>query len=75
MIRETVLTRSSFRSDEDWERVGEAAMKMMGTGEIPDSIQIPRRYEFESIATIPKEWHGVDPAEPQYWAATILPCR
>ena len=56
MIRGTVLTRSSFRSDEDWERVGETAMKMMGTGEIPDSIQIPRRYEFESIATIPKDW-------------------
>ena len=74
MIRETVLTRSSFRSDEDWERVGEAAMKMMGTGEIPDSIQIPRRYEFESIATIPKDWRR-DLLNLQYWAATILPCR
>ena len=56
MIRETVLSRSNFRSDEDWDNVQKAAMKLLGMNSMPDSISIPRRYDFESIATIPKEW-------------------
>ena len=56
MIRETVLSRSNFRSDEDWDNVQKAAMELSGVNSIPDSISIPRRYDFESIATIPKEW-------------------
>ena len=56
MIRETVLSRSNFRSDGDWDNVQKAAMKLLGMNSIPDSISIPRRYDFESIATIPKEW-------------------
>ena len=55
MIRETVLSRSNFRSDGDWDNVQKAAMKLLGMNSIPDSISIPRRYDFESIATIPKE--------------------
>ncbi len=56
MIRETTLSRSNFRSDGDWNNVQEAAKELMGLNKMPDSILIPRRYEFESIATIPKEW-------------------
>ena len=56
MIRETVLSRSNFRSDGDWDNVQKAAMKHLGMSSMPDSIWIPRRYDFESIATIPKEW-------------------
>ena len=56
MIRETVLSRSNFRSDGDWNNVQKAAMKLLGMSSMPDSISIPRRYDFESIATIPKEW-------------------
>ena len=56
MIRETRLTRDNFRSDEDWERVQESAISEWGLATPPDEVTIPRRYEFESIATIPKEW-------------------
>ena len=56
MIRETRLTRDNFRSDEDWQRVQESAISERGLATPPDEITIPRRYEFESIATIPKEW-------------------
>jgi alkanesulfonate monooxygenase SsuD/methylene tetrahydromethanopterin reductase-like flavin-dependent oxidoreductase (luciferase family) len=56
MIRETVLSRSNFRSDGDWDNVQKAAMTLLGMNSMPDSISIPRRYDFESIATIPKEW-------------------
>ena len=56
MIRETVLSRSNFRSEEDWDNVQKAAMKLLGMNSMPTSISIPRRYDFESIATIPKEW-------------------
>ena len=56
MIRETTLSRSNFRNDGDWNNVQEAAKELMGLNKMPDSILIPRRYEFESIATIPKEW-------------------
>ena len=56
MIRETRLTRDNFRSDEDWQRVQESAISERGLATPPDEVIIPRRYEFESIATVPKEW-------------------
>jgi alkanesulfonate monooxygenase SsuD/methylene tetrahydromethanopterin reductase-like flavin-dependent oxidoreductase (luciferase family) len=56
MIRETRLTRDNFRSDEDWAGVQESAVLEWGLSTSPDEVVIPRRYEFESIATIPKEW-------------------
>jgi alkanesulfonate monooxygenase SsuD/methylene tetrahydromethanopterin reductase-like flavin-dependent oxidoreductase (luciferase family) len=49
-IPETVLTRSLFRSDADWEKVQDAA------GGRPEQIVIPRRYEFEPIQIVPKDW-------------------
>ena len=56
MIRETRLTRDSFRNDEDWREVQDSAILEWGLSNSPEEIIIPRRYEFESIATIPKEW-------------------
>ena len=56
MIRPTILTRDNFRSDEDWERVQQAAASERGLDSIPDSIEIDRRYNFEEIKTIPQDW-------------------
>ncbi len=49
-IRSTILTRENFRSDEDWAAVQNAK------GTTDDSIEIPRRYVFEEIKSIPQEW-------------------
>lgn len=49
-IRETVLTRDNFRTDEDWLSVQSAA------GIDSEQIEISRRYEFEEISTVPKDW-------------------
>ena len=56
MIRDTILTRENFRSDEDWKKVQLASMKYNGAEEAPSSIEIPHRYEFEEIKTIPQKW-------------------
>ena len=56
MIRKTILTRGNCRSDEDWEGVQRAAVELHGLGELPESISIPPRYNFEEIKTIPQEW-------------------
>ena len=49
-IRETTLTRANFRSDEDWQSVQAA------DGGDSVEINVPRRYEFEEIKSIPQEW-------------------
>ena len=56
MIRPTVLSRDNFRSDEDWERVQQAAASERGLDSDPDLIEIDRRYNFEEIKTIPQDW-------------------
>jgi len=56
MIRDTILTRESFRSDEDWERVQNAAKDFNALDEIPEKVEIPHRYDFEEIKTIPQNW-------------------
>ena len=50
-IRETILTRENFRSDEDWAAVQDASSE-----ESPNSVVIDRRYNFEEISILPKEW-------------------
>ena len=50
-IRETILTREDFRSEEDWKAVQEAS----GSGD--SEIKIPRRYVFEDIKSVPQEWN------------------
>ena len=49
-IRETILTRGNFRSDEDWQAV------QLANGNDDAEIHIPRRYEFEEIKSVPQEW-------------------
>lgn len=56
MIRDTILTRQNFRSDEDWQKVQQASMKYNNSNELPETIEIPHRYNFEEIKTIPQEW-------------------
>jgi len=50
-VRETWLSRTNFRSDEDWERVKEAA----GDGSA-EKIQIDRRWDFDVLKIVPTEW-------------------
>ncbi len=56
MIRKTILARANFRSDEDWERVQQAAQQLHGLDSAPESIEIAPRYNFEEIKTIPQKW-------------------
>ena len=56
MIRDTILTRENFRSDEDWQKVQQASMEYNNSNELPEKIEIPHRYNFEEIKTIPQEW-------------------
>ena len=56
MIKDTILTRENFRSDEDWERVQIAAKEFSDQNEVTEKIEIPHRYDFEEIKTIPQNW-------------------
>jgi len=55
-IPATNLTRSNFRTDEDWAEVQSAAVLQHGLDSIPESIEIGNRYVFEEIKTIPQDW-------------------
>ncbi len=57
MISDTILTRANFRSDEDWERVQQAAIARDGLDAPPEAILIAPRYNFEEIKTIPQSWN------------------
>ena len=56
MIRDTVLTRENFRSDEDWMKVQEAAKEFFDLKELTETVEISNRYDFEEIKTIPQNW-------------------
>ena len=56
MIRDTVLTRENFRSDEDWKKVQDAAKEFFHLKELTETVEIPHRYDFEEIKTIPQNW-------------------
>ncbi|MAQ05311.1 MAG: luciferase [Euryarchaeota archaeon] len=56
IIRDTTLTRENFRSDEDWIKVQNAAKEHNNLNEIPEKVEIPHRYDFEEIKTIPQNW-------------------
>ena len=56
IIRDTKLTRENFRSDEDWIKVQNAAKEHNNLNEIPEKVEIPHRYDFEEIKTIPQNW-------------------
>ena len=76
-IRPTMLTRDNFRSDADWESVQEAH------GAAVAEIEIPRRYVFEDIKSIPQDWDrdllnlvlGSHEAALQDHVNTILPVQ
>ncbi|MEE2750095.1 MAG: LLM class flavin-dependent oxidoreductase [Myxococcota bacterium] len=48
--RETILTRANFRSDEDWDRVQQAASTSS------DSIEIEKRFHFDVLQIVPRDW-------------------
>lgn len=52
-IRETVLTRDHFRSDEHWERVQDAAA---ADGRATDVIPIHRRWVFDILKIVPQDF-------------------
>ena len=54
-IRETILSRDNFRSDEDWEKVQLVVKHTSGESAV-ESIEIGRRYNFEEISIVPKQW-------------------
>ncbi|HCH62762.1 MAG: luciferase [Deltaproteobacteria bacterium] len=53
-VSPTILTRSHFRSDADWERVQQAARESGATA--VDQIEIPRRWDFDVLRIVPTEW-------------------
>jgi len=57
VIRKTVLKRSNFRSDEDWQKVQKAVIERDSISNSPDSITIPNRYIFEDLKNIPQAWN------------------
>lgn len=52
---ETVLDRSHFRRDADWEKVQQAWVELHG-GEAPERIPFAKRWEFEPVKVIPQDW-------------------
>jgi len=56
MISPTILDSSNFRSDEEWEKVKDAAIRIRNLKNEPKKIEFANRYNFEQIRTIPKEW-------------------
>ena len=57
MIGKTILTRANFRSGEDWTRVQQEAVSHHSLSGLPESIEIPNRYDFEEIKIIPQDWN------------------
>ena len=56
MISSTILTRDNFRSNEDWLNVQITAKELNELEMLPEKIEIPNRYNFEQIKTIPQDW-------------------
>lgn len=54
-IPQAVLTREIFRSDEDWQRVQEAAVLRDGLSSAPQEIPVAKRWEFEEIKLVPQQ--------------------
>ena len=56
VIPTSSMTRANFRSDEDWERVQKAAMQRDGLAQAPAEIPLAKRWVFENIKLVPKEF-------------------
>jgi alkanesulfonate monooxygenase SsuD/methylene tetrahydromethanopterin reductase-like flavin-dependent oxidoreductase (luciferase family) len=56
MVRRTVLAPGDFRDAEQWARVQDAAEASGVAEREAPSVEIPRRWVFEDLQIIPKEW-------------------
>jgi hypothetical protein len=56
-VRKTILSRDTFRTDEDWQAVQETAIEVGGFDKPPQEIEIPNHYQFEEIKCIPQNWN------------------
>jgi alkanesulfonate monooxygenase SsuD/methylene tetrahydromethanopterin reductase-like flavin-dependent oxidoreductase (luciferase family) len=56
MIPRPSLTRQTFRSDEDWERVVRAAAERDGGGAPIEAVELAHRWSFENLKIVPKDW-------------------
>jgi len=55
-VAPTILTRSNFRTDDDWSEVQRVAQDELDLDSLPDSINMGNRYLFEDIKIIPQDW-------------------
>jgi alkanesulfonate monooxygenase SsuD/methylene tetrahydromethanopterin reductase-like flavin-dependent oxidoreductase (luciferase family) len=55
-IRKTVLKRDNFYTEKDWIRVQEVTKRYYSLDSLPQEIEVPQRYQFEQIKTIPRNW-------------------
>ncbi|MGY8727740.1 MAG: LLM class flavin-dependent oxidoreductase [Candidatus Poseidoniales archaeon] len=83
MTHSTVLRRENFRSDEDWEKVQNAAVEFENLDSVPNEIEIPKRYVFEDLKIIPQNFRrdllvmvaGTHDPKAQVFLNTILPVK
>ncbi len=83
MTNPTVLRRENFRSDEDWEKVQNAAVEFENLDSVPNEIEIPKRYVFEDLKIIPQNFRrdllvmvaGTHDPKAQVFLNTILPVK
>ena len=83
MTYSTVLTRGNFRSDEDWQKVQNAAVEFENLESMPEEITIPKRYTFEDLRIIPRHFRrellelvaGTHDPKAQVFLNTILPVK
>ena len=81
MIRPTILSRTNFRSDEDWRAVQNAAVEFEGLDGRPETVEIPPRYVFEDLKIVPTEFRkellrlvaGTHDPRAQTFVNSILP--
>lgn len=83
MIRDTILTRENFRSDEDWKAVQDAAVEFEALSSRPEEVHIPSRYVFEDLKIVPSNFRrellglvaGTHDPRAQTFVNSILPVK
>ena len=55
-LQPTILRVEDFRTEEDWASVQSAAKEEYNLPTLPSEVQIARRYAFERLKIIPKNW-------------------
>ncbi len=77
-VKETILSGDDFKNASDWEVVADLC-----NVDISDSIKIDRRYNFEEISIVPKDWPrhrleliaGTHDTRAQEFVNTFLPVK